>query len=180
MRLIKQYKVQDTDTWIVEGCRKNDRKIQKCLYDRYKNAMFTTALRITGDYDLAHDALQEAFIDVFESIGDFRFESTLGSWIKTIVIRKSIRRLKLEKEHEPLEEAEHFESIETDFDFTADDLDTAIHSLPESARTVFLLIEVEGYKHQEVAGILGISVGTSKSQLNYSKKLLQRRLYEKV
>ena len=162
----------------MEGCKKNNRKVQKCLYDRYKNAMFTIALRITGNSDLAHDALQEAFIDIFESIGGFRFESSLGTWIKTIVIRKSIRRLKLERDHDQLDEAEGFEAIETDFDFTADDLDNAIHSLPESARAVFLLIEVEGYKHQEVAEILGINVGTSKSQLNYSKKLLQRRLYE--
>jgi RNA polymerase sigma-70 factor (ECF subfamily) len=180
MRLIKQYGFQETDTELVNGCKKNDRKFQKNLYDRYKNAMFSTALRIAGDHDLANDALQEAFIDVFENIGSFRFESSLGAWIKTIVIRKSIRRLKLEKCHEPLEEVEHIEAIETDFDFTADDLDKAINSLPESARAVFLLIEVEGYKHQEVAEILGISVGTSKSQLNYSKKLLQRRLYEKV
>ena len=180
MRLIRQNKSSETDTEIVNGCRQNDRKVQKHLYDCYKNAMFTIAMRITGDYDLANDTLQEAFIDVFESIGDFRFESTLGAWIKTIVVRKSLRRLKLEKHHESLDEIETIEAVETDFDFTADDLEKAIHSLPESARAVFLLIEVEGYKHQEVAEMLGVSVGTSKSQLNYSKKLLQRRLYESV
>jgi RNA polymerase sigma factor (sigma-70 family) len=180
MRLTRQYRLKETDTELVDGCKKNDRKVQKCLYDRYKSAMFTTALRITGDYDLAHDALQEAFIDVFESIGSFRFESSLGAWIKTIVIRKSLRQLKIEKDTDPLENAEHIEAVETDFDFTAEELDNAIHSLPESARAVFLLVEVEGYKHQEVAEILGVSVGTSKSQLNYSKKLLQRRLYERV
>jgi len=180
MQLMKQYRSQDADKELVEGCKQNDRKIQKCLYERYKNAMFTTALRITGDYYLAHDALQEAFIDVFESIGSFRFESTIGAWIKTIVVRKALHRLKLEFKHDLLDEAEKMEGPRSEIDFTADDLEKAIQSLPESARTVFLLIEVEGYKHQEVSEILGISIGTSKSQLNYSKKLLQRRLYEKV
>jgi RNA polymerase sigma factor (sigma-70 family) len=180
MRLIKLNKNPESEPELVKGCLNNERKAQKCLYDRYKTAMFSTALRITGDCDLANDALQEAFIDVFENIGDFRNESTLGAWIKTIVVRKSLRSLKFDKHHESLEEVKHIEDVEEDFDFTADDLDKAIKSLPESARAVFLLIEVEGYKHQEVVEILGISIGTSKSQLNYSKKLLQRRLYESI
>ena len=118
MQLIRQYGSHETDKELVDGCRQNDRKVQKRLYEKYKNAMFSTTLRITGDYDMANDALQEAFIDVFESIDDFRFESTLGAWIKTIVVRKALHRLKLEKHHETLDEIESIETIETDFDFT--------------------------------------------------------------
>lgn len=142
--------------------------------------MYTTALRILGNTDTAHDALQEAFIDIFENISDFRFESTLGTWIKTIVIRKALRKLKIEHKHESLEKADKLETDERNTDFTAEELEKAILSLPESARAVFLLIEVEGYKHQEVAEMLNISIGTSKSQLNYSKKLLQKKLYERI
>ena len=178
MRLIKSYR-SEAETELVTGCKQNNRMMQKKLFDRYKSAMYSTAMRIVGDTHLAHDVLQEAFIDVFENIDDFRFESTLGAWIKTITIRKALRRLKLEHHHETLDEAETLESVDGHYDFTADDLEKAIQSLPESSRTVFLLIEVEGYKHQEVSEMLDISIGTSKSQLNYSKKLLQRRLYER-
>ena len=180
MRLLQLNKQSKSEIELVNGCKQNERKMQKCLFDRYKNAMYTAALRITGNSDIAHDALQEAFIDVFESIGDFRFESSLGTWIKTIVIRKSLRKLKSERHFEPIEEADKLEVEDRDLEFTAEELEKAIHSLPDSAKTIFLLIEVEGYKHQEAAEILGISVGTTKSQLNYSKKLLRKRLYEKI
>jgi RNA polymerase sigma-70 factor (ECF subfamily) len=163
---------------IVEGCIQNDRKMQKALFDRYKAAMYSTALRIVGDIDTAQDVLQEAFIDIFETIENYRFESTLGAWIKTIVVRKAISKLKVIRQFESLDAVEKVETPQNDFDFAAVDLEKAIQSLPESARAVFLLIEVEGYKHKEVAEMLGITEGTSKSQLNYSKKLLQKRLYE--
>jgi RNA polymerase sigma factor (sigma-70 family) len=173
-------KLSETEKEIVEGCINNDRKMQKALYDRYKSAMYSTAYRIVGEVELANDALQEAFIDIFEDIESFRAESTLGAWIKTIVVRKSINKLKAIRQFEPLEEADKMESSENNSGFTAEELEKAIQSLPDSARTIFLLVEVEGYMHKEVAEMLGVSEGTSKSQLNYSKKLLQRRLYERI
>ncbi len=179
MQLIKFHNRSETESELVAGCIRNDRMTQKCLYDLYKNAMYTTALRIVGNSDAAHDTLQEAFIDIFENIGDFRFESSLGTWIKTIVIRKALRGLKLEHQHESIELADKFEMEDKSPDFTAEELERVILSLPEASRAVFLLIEVEGYKHHEVAEMLEISIGTSKSQLNYSKKLLQKRLYER-
>jgi RNA polymerase sigma factor (sigma-70 family) len=180
MRLLKIHNRSENESELVAGCIRNDRVKQKCLFDQYKNAMYTTALRIVGNSDIAQDILQDAFIDIFENIADFRFESTLGTWIKTIVIRKALHGLKLEHQHESIELADRQEFENKSTDFTAYELERAIQSLPESARAVFLLIEVEGYKHQEVAEMLEISIGTSKSQLNYSKKLLQKRLNEKL
>jgi RNA polymerase sigma factor (sigma-70 family) len=180
MQLKITNKSSESEKELVKGCINNDRNIQKTLYDRYKNAMYSTAYRIIGNTEIAHDALQESFIDIFENIESYRFESTLGAWMKIIVVRKSIKKLKSIKEFETLEIADKIVSPEADCDFTAEELEKAIQSLPDSARAIFLLIEVEGYKHQEVAEILKISIGTSKSQLSYSKKLLQRRLYEKI
>jgi RNA polymerase sigma-70 factor (ECF subfamily) len=176
MKLIKLNKQPGLEEKLVEACLRNDRVAQKELYDKYKTAMYTTALRITGNSDSAHDALQEAFIAVFENMGSFKFASTLGAWIKTIVIRKALSIIKLEINYESLDKAEKMECTSWDGDFTAHDLEKAIESLPDGARAVFLLVEVEGYKHLEVAEMLNISEGTSKSQLNYSKKLLQRKL----
>jgi RNA polymerase sigma factor (sigma-70 family) len=178
MHLKWSHKHSKREEALVSGCIRNDRKAQKELYDQYKIAMYSTTLRILNNPDVAHDALQDAFIDVFENICDFRFESTLGSWIKTIVIRKALRWLRLERYNEPLDIVEKIEAPEWNDNFNAEYLEKAIQSLPASARTVFILIEVEGYKHQEVAEILSISVGTSKSQLYYAKKLLQKKLSE--
>jgi len=135
--------------------------------------MFTIAYRIIGDYDIANDSLQEAFIQVFKDIGQFRRESSLGAWIKTIVIRSSYRKLKKEESlnYTPFDQNE--DSISWPDEMRGEDLEKAILSLADGCRAVFLLVEVEGYKHREVAKLLNISEGTSKSQLNYAKKQLQ-------
>jgi RNA polymerase sigma-70 factor (ECF subfamily) len=178
MQIIKPFKYTNAEFDLVNACRQNDRIAQRTLYESYKNAMYTIALRIVGNPDEASDALQEAFIDVFEEINSFRLESTVGAWIKTIVIRKALRRLKGMKITEPLEKAEKLESDDWHGSIDAAYLEKAIQSLPEGTKAIFLLVEVEGYKHKEVATMLGISEGTSKSQLNYAKKLLQKILYE--
>ncbi|HSG68184.1 MAG TPA: RNA polymerase sigma factor [Bacteroidales bacterium] len=178
MREILSYKKTDqlTEDQLVEGCRKNKRTIQKLLYDQYCDAMFTLAYRIVNDYDIASDALQEAFIQVFTDIGQFRGDASLGSWIKTITIRTAIRKIKKENTFRQADYFPNGETISWPEEMRGNDLEKAILALPEGARAVFLLIEVEGYKHREVAEILNISEGTSKSQLSYAKKLLQQEL----
>lgn len=139
--------------------------------------MFTIAYRIVKDADLADDVLQEAFIQVFRDIKKFRGDSALGAWIKTIVVRNAIRKLKKEEKLEPLEyHHTNGEVISWPEEMNGEDLENAILSLPAGYRTVFLLVEVEGYKHREIADMLEISEGTSKSQLYYAKKQLQKIL----
>ena len=164
---------QSTEKQLVDGCRKNNRKIQKQLYDRYCDAMFTIAFRIINDYDIANDALQEAFIQVFTDIKQFRGESTLGAWIKTILVRTAIKKLKKEDIFTQIELQQNGEIVTWPEEMKSDDLERAILSLAAGCRTIFLLIEVEGYKHKEVAKMLNVSEGTSKSQLHYAKKQLQ-------
>ncbi|MDP5171191.1 MAG: RNA polymerase sigma factor [Bacteroidia bacterium] len=162
---------------LVSLCLVQDRLAQKALYDRYKDAMFTLSLRVLNDEELAQDALQESFLAVFSSIDRFRGESTLGAWIKTIVVRTAYRKLR--KEQHPTEELSHEkegELIDWGDYLEAEYLEKAIASLPAGYRSVFVLIEVEGYAHKEVADMLGISVGTSKSQLYHAKRYLQRIL----
>jgi RNA polymerase sigma factor (sigma-70 family) len=162
---------------LVGRCLAHDRLAQRTLYEQYKRAMFSTALRITNDSDQAHDALQDAFVAVFRSLDQFDGRATLGAWIKTIVVRQAIRQHKREGRFETLDETRHDAAAPPWPDaLTGAELDAAIGSLPDGARTVFLLIEVEGYSHQETAALLGVSEGTSKSQLSYAKKLLRNRL----
>ncbi|MBD2754801.1 RNA polymerase sigma factor [Spirosoma validum] len=161
---------------LVDRCRANDRIAQRVLFERYKRAMFSTAYRIINDYDHANDALQDAFVEVFRNLNQFAFRSTLGAWIKTIVVRQAIRKQQLEGRYLKLNEAIHDEPVPFRDTLTGEELDAAIRTLPDGARTIFLLVEVEGYMHKEVADMLGISEGTSKSQVSYAKKLLRQRL----
>lgn len=165
-----------TEAEIIDACLANNRLAQKQLYDRYKKAMYTVAYRITSDFELANDVLQEAFVKIFRNLHKFRRESTLGAWIKTIVVRTALSRIKREKPTEELT-AQHTEGMIDWGDFMqAEYLEKAIQSLPDGYRAVFVMIEVEGYAHKEVAEMLGISVGTSKSQLFYAKKKLREML----
>ncbi|MBO0949484.1 RNA polymerase sigma factor [Fibrella forsythiae] len=152
------------------------RSAQRTLYERYKRAMYSTAYRITNDPDHAHDVLQDAFVEVFKSLRQFSFRSTLGAWIKTIVVRQAIRKQQLEGRFETIDETRHDQPAALPDTMTGAELDAAIRSLPDGARTIFLLVEVEGYMHHEVATMLGIAEGTSKSQVSYAKKLLRQRL----
>ena len=135
--------------------------------------MFTITFRIINDYDIANDVLQEAFIQVFKDIKQFRGDSSLGAWIKTIVIRSSYKKLKKEESLNYTQFDQNGDSISWPDEMRGEDLEKAILSLADGCRAVFLLVEVEGYKHREVAELLNISEGTSKSQLNYAKKQLQ-------
>jgi len=163
---------------LVHGCTRNDRIAQRDLYHKYCDAMFTIAYRIVNNRDDAHDALQDAFIQVFRDIGQYRFDSTLGAWIKTIVVRTSLRLLTKNRNlaYADMDEAKSDEMILIPDTLNSEYLEKVILSLPDGYRTIFLLTEVEGYTHEETANMLGISPGTSKSQLHHAKKMLKNRL----
>lgn len=164
---------QMIESELIESCIANDRLAQKELYDRYKKAMYTVAYRITGEYDLANDVLQDAFINIFRALPKFRRESTLGAWIKTIVVRAALKKIKKKPREESLEDYHTGHLVDWGDYLQAEYLEKAILALPEGYRAVFVLIEVEGYSHKEVGDMLGISTGTSKSQLFYAKRKLR-------
>ena len=164
---------------LVRGSIANDRKMQKALYDRYKDAMYTILYRLLDNEDEAADALQEAFVEVFRSLKNFKHLSTLGAWVKTIVVRKGLAKQKKLIPMEQIDESQQdIQPITWDSNLTGEYLEKAIRQLPSGYKNVFLMIEVEGYSHRETAGILGISEGTSKSQLYYAKQNLQKLLKE--
>ena len=143
----------------------------------YKDAMYTLLLRMLDDHDEATDALQETFISVFRSISSYSFQSAIGAWIKTIAVRKGIEFQKKSKRLTMVQlEALDDSSVIWPDHMTSESLELALSKLTPGYRTVFLLIEVEGYTHKEVGEMLSISSGTSKSQLFHAKKSLQRLL----
>ncbi len=139
--------------------------------------MYTILVRMLNSEEDAADALQDAFIQVFRSLPGFRGESTLGAWIKTIVIRAGLARQKNPVFFESLDSAiDIADPLEWDQNLTGEYLEKGIRKLPEGYRNVFLLVEVEGYSHKEAGELLKIAPGTSKSQLFQSKRLLQKIL----
>lgn len=163
-----------TENELIDACIQNNRFAQRTLYDRYKRAMYTLAYRLTGDFDEADDVLQDAFLDVFKNLGSFRKDASLGAWIKTIVARKAYKQF---KKVSFIDYSENIIETETwDETLNSEYLEKAILSLPEGFRTVFVMIEIEGFTHREVAELLSISEGTSKSQLFHAKKRLREML----
>jgi RNA polymerase sigma-70 factor (ECF subfamily) len=162
---------KNTDEILVKKCLQNDRNAQRQLFDQYKNAMYTVCLRITADVEDAKDALQEGFIAVFNGLSTFKGHSTIGAWIKTIMVRTALRKVR--KIYFDSVENLSLQDGEINDEFTGEMLHKAIMELDDGFRTVFVLYEVEGYTHREIAKMTGISEGTSKSQLHYAKKKLQ-------
>lgn len=147
--------------------------------------MFNTAWRITGNEDDAEDVLQEAFINAFKNLDNYRGDATFGSWLKRITINKAINAVK-KRRFELMPENEEFDVPEKDEEevympeLSVGKVKDAIQNLPDGYRSVLSLYLLEGYDHQEIAGILGITESTSKSQLNRSKKKLKELLTGKL
>ncbi|MBU0765869.1 MAG: sigma-70 family RNA polymerase sigma factor [Bacteroidetes bacterium] len=168
--------------------RDGDSKAQYRLYRLYSRAMFNIACRMMNNREEAEDMLQEAFSDAFTRLGTFRFESSFGAWLKQITVNKCINELKRRKADLVLmdnigslnddEEDSGFDLAgDEDTDETAVRLEVnrvhkAIGQLPDGYRVIFSLYLLEGYDHTEIAEILNISEGTSKSQYMRAKRKL--------
>jgi RNA polymerase sigma factor (sigma-70 family) len=164
---------------IVRACQRADRKAQFELYRLYARAMYNVCFRMTNSAETAEDALQNAFADVFRKIDSFRFESTIGAWIKRIVVNHCINELKKRRLFfESLDDRIHPSPIVEETQMPTSTLNvaamqTAIAQLPEGYRVVFSLYAIEGYDHEEIASILNISEATSKSQYSRAKAKLR-------
>ncbi|MEP7266064.1 MAG: sigma-70 family RNA polymerase sigma factor [Saprospiraceae bacterium] len=164
---------------LVDACLSGQRTAQSDLYHRYSQAMFNICLRMVSLPEEAEDLLQESFVDVFSHLQSYRFESTLGAWIKRIVVNRCINRLKSRKMQLTELSNKEFEAEQNDaFDFDDEDLRVikikkAITMLPDGYRTVLTLYLFEGYDHAEIGEILQISEETSKSQYSRARVKLK-------
>jgi RNA polymerase sigma-70 factor (ECF subfamily) len=170
---------------LVELCRRGDQKAQFEIYRLYYKAMYNTALRIVGDPDDAEDVMQEAFLKGFAKIRTYRGKVSFGAWLKRIVVNKALDFLRLKKEQLSLEDVGELEVQEEDLpemmepEPRVEQIKQAIAELPEGYRIVLSLILLEGYDHEEVAGILQISNATSRTQYHRAKKKLLELMNEK-
>ena len=164
---------------VVEGCKKGNRKSQQQLYQLYSRAMYNICLRMLNNEADAEDLLQNSFVDVFTKLHYFRFDSSIGAWIKRIVINNCINYLKKKRlQLTDIGDREFATVVEevTDWnevEFSVKKVQEGIQQLPEGYRVVLSLYLLEGYDHKEIAEILNISASTSKSQYSRAKKKLR-------
>jgi len=170
---------------LVMRCQQGDPVAFQSLYSLYSKAMYNVSYRITGREEDAEDVLQESFVSVFKNLRQYKGDSTFGAWLKRIVVNRSINVIRMRK-MELLPEDETFDIKEDEPDeiyraeLTVERVREAIMALPDGYRSVLSLYLLEGYDHQEIAAILGISESTSKSQLNRAKAKLRQQLIKKI
>jgi len=169
---------------LIDRSLEGDGIAQSKLYMLYSKAMYNTCLRITNNEDDASDVLQEAFVSAFRNLATYKGEASFGAWLKRIVVNRALNHLKRKQiELASLNVIQHDIAIEDKYDedekmYSIEKIREAIKMLPEGYRVVFSLYLLEGYDHQEIADILGITVSTSKSQYNRAKRKMRELLTE--
>lgn len=170
-----------SDQRLIQRCLSGDRSAYRELYDRHKEVMYNVALRIFRNAPDAEDALQESFIRIFKALPGFNCECQLSTWVYKILLNTCFSGLKQKKSSakrsvalDNLEPAQLIASSENpDVSIV---LEQELGALPVGYRTIFVLHEVEGFGHEEIAQMLEITIGTSKSQLFKAKKMLRKKL----
>lgn len=164
---------------LIEGCRKGNRAFQKALYDRYCRKMLVVCLRYSKTTAEAEDIVQEGFVKVFQGMKDFRQEAKLDTWITRIMVNTALNVQRKKLYLYPMVDVTEMVLPDEEMSISGihfSQLLEMIQSLPQGCQVVFNLFAIEGYSHKEIAEMLGISEGTSKSQFARAKSLLQAKL----
>jgi len=162
---------------LIQNCLKQDRKAQALLYHTFSSKMYGVCLGYAKDRDEAKDILQEGFIKIFANLKNYTGKGSFEGWIRKIIVNTAIDHYRKSANGHTSLNIENVPDIQTNCSVLeamgAKELVVLIHKLPEGARLIFNLYVVEGYTHKEIAEIMNISEGTSKSQFSRGKHLLQ-------
>ncbi|MCP3128452.1 RNA polymerase sigma factor [Shewanella sp. KJ2020] len=165
-----------SDFDLVTLAGQGDRSAFKQLYLNHHQRIYALSLRLCGQAAQAEEVTQECFILVWQKLPQFRGESQFSTWLHSICVNQALSSIRKQKSFWarfiPLENDNEFPGTDEDYQ----GLDKLILRLPERARIVFVLCAIEGYQHEEIADLLGIAIGTSKTQYHRAKQLLQEML----
>ena len=175
MSTLRNQTISESD--LIQGCLASDRRMQEELYRRFSPRMYGVCLRYAGNAEEAQDILQEGFIKVYKKLSSFRGEGSFEGWIRRIFVNTAIEHFRRKTYQQSITE-KHENTIEGKYLSVLDnmaekDIMKLVQELSPGYRTVFNLYVVEGYTHREIGDMLGISEGTSKSQLSRAKVILQ-------
>jgi len=167
---------------ILAGCINGRQSAQWELYQRYSRLLLAVCSRYAKDQEEAEDILQEGFVKIFLNIRAFKGDGPLLAWMRRVMINTAIthyHRMRKHRYHDDLEEVKESRLVDKGWeeaDFTQQELLNVIRQMPDGYRQVFNLYAIEGYKHREIAELLGIDENTSKSQYSRGRRWLQERL----
>ena len=165
---------------VLPGVKAGDPAAQEALYRAFEGPVYNLARRICRTTEDAEDVLQETFFEVFRSIGRFRGDGSLWGWVRTIASSKALMRLRRNKYRDTDELQDDVVPMKKEDAGLRMDLESALERLSETARAVVWLHDVEGYTHEEIAGMMDRTVSFSKSQLARAHSRLRRWLQEEV
>jgi RNA polymerase sigma-70 factor (ECF subfamily) len=163
---------------LINDCQKNDRKAQEQLYRLYAPKLFSVCLKYSRNYTEAQDNLQDGFLIIFDKIDQFSFKGSFDGWLKRVMVNHVLQQyrqetfLSLVKEDVPDDNEIEID----DEDISLEYLLKIIQELPNQYRLVFNLYVLDGYSHQEIAEMLTINLGTSKSNLARAKMILREKI----
>ena len=172
------------DIQLIESCIKGNRVAQKVMYDRLASRMFSICIRYVGDRTLAEDILQEGFITLFTRLGSYKGVGSFEGWARRIFVTTALMYLRKKDALKMSDDLEQARGLKTEMTSQIEnigyqELMKIVMSLPAGFRTVFNMYAVEGYSHKEIAGILGISEVTSRTQYSRARALLQSKIKER-
>lgn len=164
---------------LIKQCQANRTSAQAELYNQFSAQLFSVCLRYADNYDDAQDIFQDGFIMIFHKINQFRFEGSFEGWLRRIMVNCCIEKHRnknhlyvINEELTPDENSDEEDDFESE-DYTYDEILGFIRLLPDRYNQVFNLYAIEGYSHQQIAEMLHISVGTSKSNLSRAREKLK-------
>ena len=164
---------------IIDRCLRGDAQAYKELYQRYSKAMFNTCLRLLNNVTEAEDVLQDSFIEAFKNLQNFEYRTSFGGWLKQICVNRSINQLKKRKldlvdieKNGQYDQAEETTIDEREILLKVEAVKRSIMALPDGYRTVLSLYLLEGYDHEEIAGILNVAESTTRTQFIRAKQKL--------
>ena len=178
---MKVIDLQEHQKEIIAKAAMSDRQAQQKIYTQYAPKMLSVCRQYIKDIHHAEDLMITAFMKVFANIQNFEHKGSFEGWIRRIMVNECISFIRVQKKVSFLEDQfyveDTFNNIESGL--SVDDIQTLIDALPEGYKMIFNLYAIEGYKHREIADMLGINEGTSKSQLSHARRILQDQINQR-
>ena len=166
---------------LIEGCRRREPRAQRELYDKLAPAMLAVCQRYMKDREAAKDVMQDGFVKLFEKIGSYKGEGSFEGWARRLFVNTALMQLRRNDALKFSDNIEDSQAMQMTHSNTlekmgADEILELVNSMPDGFRTVFNLYVIEGYSHEEIAGMLSISEGGSRSQLSHARSWLRKKL----
>lgn len=163
---------------IIQLAIENNRSAQQKIYTQFSSKMLSVCRQYIKDIHQAEDIMITAFMKVFANLKNFQYSGSFEGWIRRIMVNECISQIRTQKKVNFLDDENFsensFNNIESQF--SVEDIQFLIDSLPDGYKIIFNLFAIEGYKHREIANMLGINEGTSKSQLSHARKILKDQI----